>query len=129
VLLVTACSSLHRFTVEGRVLDETGRPWPSAQTEIRALNLNGHLEEDGRFRLTGKARAGCYAFRIFAIGGSEIVITFDPAKHSTLVIDDITVTAHAVETPALAIIGCSYPQDSLAVDGYSWGVDTIRLLR
>jgi hypothetical protein len=129
VLLVAGCQPLHRFAVEGRVLDEKGRPWWSAQTEIRALNLTGEIGDDGRFRLAGEARAGCYAARIFPSGGSEVVITFDPSKRKTQVIGDIPMRPTAVATPAQVVVGCYYPQDSLAVSDSSLGVDTIRVLR
>jgi hypothetical protein len=128
-LLVTGCQPLHRFAVEGRLLDEKGRPWWSAQTEIRALHISGKVEDDGRFRLAGEARAGCYAARIFPAGGSEVVITFDPSKQKSQVVGDITMRPTAVETPAQVVVGCSYPQDSLAVSDSSVGVDTIRVLR
>jgi hypothetical protein len=129
VLLIAACQPLHRFAVEGRVLDEKGRPWWSAQTEIRALDIHGKLEDDGKFRLAGEARAGCYAARIFPAGGSEVVITFDPSKQKSQLVGDITMRPTAVETPAQVVVGCSYPQDSLAVSDSSVGVDTIRVLR
>jgi hypothetical protein len=128
-LLVAGCQPLHRFAVEGRVVDEKGRPWWSARTEIRALNLTGEIGDDGRFRLAGEARAGCYTARIFPAGGSEVVITFDPSKRRTQVIGDITMRPTAVETPAQIVVGCYYPQDSLAVSDSSRGVDTIRVLR
>ena len=56
-LLAGACQPLHRYAVEGRLLDEKGRPWWSATTEIRALDVSGKIEEDGRFRMAGEARA------------------------------------------------------------------------
>lgn len=129
VVLVAGCQPLHRFAVEGRVLDHKGRPWRSAQTEIRALNLTGEIGDDGRFRLAGEARAGCYTAHIFPAGGSEVVITFDPSKRRSQVVGDITMSPTAVASPALIVVGCYYPQDSLAASDSSRGVDTIRVLR
>jgi hypothetical protein len=129
VLLVAGCQPLHRFAVEGRLLDEKGRPWWSAETEIRQLNLTGELEDDGKFRLAGEARAGCYAFRLFPAGGSEVVVTFDPSKRKSQVVGDITMRPTAVETPAQVVVGCNYPQDSLAGSEQKLGVDTIKVLR
>jgi hypothetical protein len=129
VLLVVACQPLHRYAVEGRLLDEKGRPWWSATTEIRALHVTGKVDDDGRFRMAGEAREGCYAARIFPAGGSEVVITFDPSRRRTQNVGDIKMRPTAVATPAQIVVGCYYRQDSLAVSESSVGVDTIRVLR
>jgi hypothetical protein len=129
VLLVAGCQPLHRYAVEGRLLDYKGRPWYSARTEIRSLDITGEVGGDGRFRMAGEARAGCYAARIFPRGGSEVVITFDPSKRQSQVVGDITMTPTAVASPAQIVVGCNYPQDSLAVSDSSRGIDTIRVTR
>ena len=129
VLLFAGCQPLHRYAIEGRLLDEKGRPWWSATTEIRSLHVSGKIEDDGRFRMAGEAREGCYAARIFPAGGSEVVITFDPSKRKSQTVGDIKMRPTAVATPAQVVVGCYYPQDSLAVSDSSVGVDTIKVLR
>jgi hypothetical protein len=128
VPLILGCGSMRHFALQGRLLDEFGRPWPRGQIEVPALGFSDKVHADGTFRLRGRANSGCYLAWIWPIDAIRVAITFDPADQQTHDVGSIRTQQTAVrEVPTKAVIGCPYPQDSLNPQG--WGVDTIQVLR